>query len=215
MFDRMLAVLVIAMVSIPAVAAETYRWEDERGTVHYSDQLPPEGARNVTRTKIGRNVADPDLPYRLKIAVEKAPVTLYVTECGTPCKQARDLLVKRGVPHTLLNAKERSVQEALLSLLGSNELIVPVASVGDTVLKGFESSQWNAALDTAGYPSYPMIEVKPYVPEPTNVNEASGANGSETAVADGESATSVDPEVIENEVGDEAEEDAAGASPQQ
>lgn len=214
MFDRILAVVVIAMASFPAVAAETYRWEDEKGAVHYSDQLPPEGARNVTRTKIGRNVADTDLPYRLKIAVEKSPVTLYVTECGTPCRQARELLVKRGVPHTLLDAKERSVQEALLSLLGSNELIVPVASVGDTVLKGFESSQWNAALDAAGYPSYPMIEVKPHVPEPTSVSRAGGDDGSETAVTDDETATPAEPELIESEVGDETVEDAAGASPQ-
>ena len=190
MIDRLIVMFVLAVASFEVVAAETYRWEDEKGSVHYSDQLPPAGARNVTRTDIGGRVPPAqELPYRLQMAVNKSPVTLYVTDCGDPCDRARELLIQRGVPHTMLDATRREVQEALMALT-SDELIVPVASIGGTVIKGFEEGQWNSALDAAGYPSYAMIEVTPYVPAPAGApsdeGQVAGDGETDTAALDAE-----------------------------
>lgn len=39
--------IVSAVFAQPAVAAKLYKWVDDKGTVHYSDKLPPEASRNA------------------------------------------------------------------------------------------------------------------------------------------------------------------------
>jgi hypothetical protein len=160
MMVKSLPLIVVAFVSFTAWAADAYRWEDAQGRVYYSDQLPPTGARNIQRTHVDDNGNQEPLPYRLQVAVDSSPVTLYVTDCGKPCDLARQLLVKRGIPHKMLDASNAEVQKDLAELL-AGELEVPVLTVGDTILRGYQEGQWNSALDAAGYPSYAMIKIKP------------------------------------------------------
>jgi len=40
-----------------------------------------------------------------------------------------------------------------------------VVKIGKSVIRGFEAERWNGALDFAGYPSYPVVEVTPTVPQ--------------------------------------------------
>ena len=35
----------ILLLALPAVAADVYRWVDEKGTVHYSNEAPPKGVK--------------------------------------------------------------------------------------------------------------------------------------------------------------------------
>ena len=177
MTERLLVLCVCALVSVAAAAADTYRWEDPEGNVHYGDELPPAGATNIQRPRLYDDSSEQVLPYRLQVAVSKFPVTLYVTDCGEPCDMARELLLKRGVPHTLLDATKAKVQEELMVLTsGSRE--VPVIKIGKTVVRGFGAEQWNGALDVAGYPSYPIIEVTPTIPQLTEkpVSQEGDAN---------------------------------------
>jgi len=160
MIVKSLPVLLVAFVSCAVSAADTYRWEDKDGRVYYSDELPPTGARNIRRTRVEEGGPQDELPYRLQVVVENSPVTLYVTKCGQPCDRARNLLVQRGVPHSMLDASRADVQEQLVALTGG-QVEVPVVQIGKTVLRGFDEGQWTSALDAAGYPSYAMIKVKP------------------------------------------------------
>jgi glutaredoxin len=161
--ERLLAVCVFALVSVTAAAADTYRWEDKAGNVHYGDEAPPAEARNIQRPRLYGTSSEQVLPYRLQLAVSRFPVTLYVTDCGQHCDSARELLLERGVPHTLLDANRAEVQEELMALTsGARE--VPVVKIGKTVIRGFEAERWHGALDFAGYPSYPVVDVTPTVP---------------------------------------------------
>lgn len=45
MWTKFLSALLLAVLLHPANAAKLYRWVDENGKVHYSDQVPPEHAR--------------------------------------------------------------------------------------------------------------------------------------------------------------------------
>ena len=81
-------------------------------------------------------------------AVKNFPVTLWMYDCGEPCTQARSHLARRGVPYTERNAQKEA--EALKKLTGSID--VPVLIVGTTRLKGYLDTEWDAALDNAGYP---------------------------------------------------------------
>ncbi|UCH48190.1 MAG: glutaredoxin family protein [Betaproteobacteria bacterium] len=183
MIFRLLILLFFGFVASLAIAGDTYRWEDEQGRVYYSDQPPPPGALNVRRTREYDDEEQQALPYRLQVVVDKSPVTLYVTDCGEPCDRARELMIARGVPHTLLDASKPEVQEALVTLT-NGQLEVPVVSIGTTVLRGFKEDQWNSALDVAGYPSYAMIEVRPYVPQPAEQSDSQGGEGGDVAASE-------------------------------
>ena len=146
MHMRFLAPLLL----LPALAqAQMYRWIDDSGKVHYSDQAPPSSARNVEKKSVpGSQSAPPPLPYALQQAVRDFPVTLYTSASCDPCVQARELLSKRGVPYRDVDISDGDALEKLTGASG-----VPVMTVGRETYKGFESGAYQAALDNAGYPS--------------------------------------------------------------
>lgn len=135
-----------------AQGAELYRWVDADGKVHYTDQQPPASAKQVEEKNLGNNTIDAsELPYATRQAIKNSPVTLYATDCGSPCTQAREHLVRRGIPYTAKNPQTSAADaQSLQKLIG--ELYVPVLEVGSTVRKGYGQGNWDAALDAAGYP---------------------------------------------------------------
>ena len=138
------------LLLLPALAhAQLYRWIDDGGNVHYSDQVPPSNAKNVQKkSSPGSQSASPPLPYALQQAVRDFPVTLYTSETCDPCAQARELLNKRGVPYRDVPVSDGEALEKLTGATG-----VPVLAVGRETYKGFESGAYQSALDHAGYPS--------------------------------------------------------------
>lgn len=157
-----LAICLFSLPSVQAAAADTYRWEDAQGNVYYGDESPPAEARNIQRPRLYRNSSEQVWPYQLQLAVSRYPVTLFVTDCGPPCDAARELLINRGVPHTVMDATNLEVQEELMALTSGNRE-VPVIQIGRSVIRGFEAKQWNGALDVAGYPGVAIVEVQPSV----------------------------------------------------
>jgi glutaredoxin len=89
------------------------------------------------------------------------PVTLYVTDCGDPCKSARAHLTKRGVPYAEKNPQKQEEIEAFKKLTGGG-MEVPLLIVGQLkTVKGYLASEWDTALDAAGYPSTAVPGAKP------------------------------------------------------
>lgn len=160
---------VLALACI-AVQADFYRWVDAGGEVHYSDQPPPATIKQFDKIKAeGGKPSEPALPYVLQQAVKNFPVTLYSTDCST-CAIARQLLEKRGIPYTDLDATDSAVQEELKKLTGG-VLQVPVIRIGQDALTVFEEEKWNTYLDAAGYPRTAMIPPRP----PTRPAKPAGA----------------------------------------
>ena len=148
-----LALMLMAAAN-PVLAAEMYRWVDEHGKVHYTDQPPPPQARSAERKRLGNKPGQGAVSsYALQQAMKNYPVTLYVSEdCGEACKSALSYLNRRGVPFTQKDARQEADAEALRALTGG-KLEVPVATVGPRVLRGYEENAWKTTLDAAGYPS--------------------------------------------------------------
>ena len=161
-----------------AQSASLYRWVDNEGKVHYSEQPPPPAAaRKVEEKTLGTAPGDDGpLPYASRLAAKNFPVTLYNSECGEACTKAHEHLTKRGVPFSEKNAGTAEVQAELKKLIGS--LAVPVLAVGTvTRLKGYDAGAWNAALDEAGYPkSAPFMMPKPKQPAPAKSEQKPEAN---------------------------------------
>ena len=150
----------VAALSGAVFAAQLYRWVDEKGNVEWRDTPPPPHAKKVEqRNMSGNTIETSTLPYSVQQAVKKFPVTLWAFDCGEPCDRARAHLQKRGVPHVERNAQKEP--DALKSITGTLE--VPVLLVGSRHLKGYLESDWDAALDSAGYPKTmpPGVKVKP------------------------------------------------------
>ena len=92
------------------------------------------------------------LPFELRRAVERHPVTLYVdANCGAPCAEARAYLRGRGVPYQEVRIETREDIEAFRRRTGVQ--IVPTLTVGSLSQGGFEAGAWAGLLDAAGYPA--------------------------------------------------------------
>jgi len=186
-----LLIVALALSMFPGVslaAQQIYVWTDEYGNREYRDTPPPPGARNVERRELGvSTIQTSELPYSVQQAVKNFPVTLWVLDCGAVCDNARTHLLRRGVPHTEKNPQ--ADREAFEKLTGGVE--VPVLYVGTKRLKGYLASEWDAALDLAGYPRTPPLGFKPperpapvEKPAAAPVESAPGDTGSQQAAGE-------------------------------
>lgn len=144
--------LALALLCAGAIHAQTYRWVDKDGKVHYGDRPPASAAGQVQERRLGTPAADKSLPYGLQQAVANFPVTLYVSpDCGEGCKEGRDYLKSRSIPFSEKTVASKEDIDALKKLAGG-EAVVPVLMVGSKSAKGWLKGDWQRLLDAAGYP---------------------------------------------------------------
>ncbi len=131
--------------------AQIFKWTDEKGITHLSDQPPPPNAKKVEQKNISSVESSVSLPYELAEAVRNFPVTIFTTANCSGCDQGRKLLQTRGVPFT---EKTISTEEdsAKLAEAGSDGQL-PFLLVGNQKLIGFEAGGWTDALNNANYPA--------------------------------------------------------------
>jgi glutaredoxin len=137
-----------------AQSGELYRWVDAQGKVHYGD-VPPVTDAQLRLKEITLMPPPKDdvqyMPYETRWAQQNFPVTLFASKnCGEYCEQARELLIKRGIPFTETLLDNKKTIAALKSAAGSSR--VPTLQVGHDYVHGFEPTQWHKALTTTGYP---------------------------------------------------------------
>ena len=170
---RTLLAVTLITLALPA-AAQLYRWTDESGKKHFSDTPPPPGARNVKRMKPAAGSGDAsdtaNMPYALQQAMKSAPVTLYTTAGCEACGEARKLLNARGIPFKEVSVASEAQLNELKAAVGTTS--VPALLVGANVLKGFEEGQYNAALDSAGYPRSGILRPRDQTEPPPSSAEA-------------------------------------------
>ncbi|MEO8102298.1 MAG: glutaredoxin family protein [Betaproteobacteria bacterium] len=160
-----LAAIILLACALGTAEAQLYKWVDKDGKVTYSDVPPPKDAKDVKQKGYNDNVTPSDeLPYAVKDAMKRNPVTLYANACGEPCDKARALLGARGVPFTDRNPEtDQSAKDALQEAAGG--LSVPTLTIGGRVIKGFADSEWHDALTSSGYPrTNPGVRAKPATP---------------------------------------------------
>src|SRR5262245_30518048 len=106
-------------------------------------------------------------------AMKNFPVTVYVvSECGESCKSAVAYLSRRGIPFTQKDGHQDP--EGLKALTGGS-MVVPVATIGATVLRGYEEGTWKGTLDAAGYPSAPVAPPRASAAKPGAPQQAAPA----------------------------------------
>jgi hypothetical protein len=146
-------------------AAQLYRWVDSKGNVEWRDTPPPPSApaKKVEERRVGENVIESGDSYALQLASKNHPVTLWSSsDCGKLCDQSRAQLSKRGIPFRERNPKTDF--DAFVKV--SPDKQIPVLQVGVITLKGYLQSDWDSALDNAGYPRSAVTRPKPAAAAP-------------------------------------------------
>jgi len=146
---------ILAAWSVGASAQQIYRIVGPDGRVTFSDRPPPEGAaRATTAPTVTLSGANGDttqsLPFELRAAANKYPVTLYSRPGCNPCDSGRNYLSTRGIPFAERTVTSPEDIEALQRLAGTPTL--PFVTIGGQQLKGFSEAEWSQFLDAAGYP---------------------------------------------------------------
>jgi glutaredoxin len=161
-----LRVIFVALALAAGVAqAQPYRWVDDKGGVRYTDTPPPGSARPVQK-RAAEGTAAPSaaaseapLPYELQRAQKDFPVTLFTSpNCKEPCTLAREHLNKRGIPFTETQVWNEETLAQLKERSGAEN--VPALMVGRTSISGFESTRYDALLDSAAYPKAGAVQAR-------------------------------------------------------
>jgi glutaredoxin len=150
-----------------ASAQQIYKIVGPDGRITFSDKPPMDtGARASTAPAVqvsagGSGLAG--LPFELRQAAARYPVTVYTSPGCNTCAQGRALLVSRGIPFGEKIVATKEDVDALTRLTGSPN--VPVLTIGAQQLRGFSDSEWTQFLDAAGYPKTSQLPPT-YVPAP-------------------------------------------------
>jgi glutaredoxin len=188
-----------------ANAQQVYRIVVPDGKVTFSDQPPLSPS---TRASTAKAVALPAggatdvaaLPFALRQAASRYPVTLYTSaDCG-PCAAGRGMLSGRGIPFTEKTVATREDIEAL-KRMGATTL--PLLTIGGQQIMGYAQPEWVQFLDAAGYPATSQLPAG-YVQRPPSplvaAQEAQAARPPSTAQAPGATAPAA-PAPAENPAG--------------
>ncbi len=150
----MIATMVLALgalfTALPAQAL--YKVVGPDGKITYTDRLTGPASGKVTPLGANGSAATDSaaLPPELQKAVERYPVTLFITvDCG-PCDNASAMLRQRGIPHNEKIVQSGDDADALQRLTGTRD--VPTLLIGVQAVPGFAPESWNAYLNAAGYP---------------------------------------------------------------
>lgn len=179
-------------------AVAQYKVTAPDGSVTYTDRPPASEANRVTA--LGRRApALPDtgsdiaaLPFELRQAATRYPVTLYTAANCIPCDNGRQMLQQRGVPYRekqVLNADDSA---ALDRLTGGRS--IPTLTVGSQPLRGYNPNDWASYLNAAGYPADSRLPRgwQPAAPSPL-VARAAPAPASQAAPAEAAASPSPAP----------------------
>lgn len=159
-----------ALLAVSGPAHAVYKVIGPDGKVTYTDTPPVDGSAKVKPVAVdGSGGGAPSLvglPFDVKQAASKYPVTLYTSkDCG-PCDGARQLLRQRGIPFAERTLNDTSQDQAALQRLAGTTS-VPVLSVGQQQLKGLAPGEWHSYLDAAGYPKDNKLPASYRQPAPT------------------------------------------------
>jgi glutaredoxin len=147
------AALALVLVLAATASIAQYKVIGTDGKVTYTDREPsasegkviPLGNRTVAQQ------AEPELPFEVRQAASKYPVTLFVTTTACdPCTSGRQFLKQRGIPFNERLVVTAEDSEALERLSGARE--APTLTIGSQTLRGFAAEVWASYLDAAGYP---------------------------------------------------------------
>ena len=150
----LIGVFALAGVSTSdANAQQVYRIVAPDGRVTFSDKPPVEGSTRAMLAPAMQSSGESstaNLPFEVRQAAGRYPVTLYTAPGCSACNAGRALLIGRGIPFAERTITTNDDIEALKRLAGAAS--VPFLTIGGQQIKGFAETEWVQFLDAASYP---------------------------------------------------------------
>lgn len=136
------ALFVILAVSLSG-AATLYRWVDEQGVVHISEN-PPEGKVNVAQAVVGEDPGEGTKAgpseEKKEFRVRPAAVTIYTTPTCPWCHKAKAWFRDKKIRYKEIDVtSDRSGLDEMVKISGQTG--VPVIVVGGEVIVGFNQKR--------------------------------------------------------------------------
>jgi len=182
-YSRWLLVIFALGLMTQAGAAQLYRWVDSKGNVEWRDTPPPASVpqKQIEQRRVDEMRSMGMTEEDLGDAISPDWYDGDLNYVGKGAKRSLQLIAidpKRGIPYTETSPK--ADLEGFKKVSPGNE--IPILQVGKTTLKGYLDSDWDGALDNAGYPrSAPAV--KPTVIQPKPSPEAAPQSTSTGAPA--------------------------------
>jgi len=146
--------LLFLLISLQA-QAQMYKWVEPDGKKNYSDKPPLVSASHIETRSMPISTTTAALPYELARAVNNMPVILYSADKVTSSAEARNFLMKNGIPFSEKTISSDEDIDKLVQISGSAQ--VPVLYIGRSKLTGFSAGEWRTTLTRAGYPESNML----------------------------------------------------------
>jgi glutaredoxin len=174
------ALLTVALATLPAHAL--FRVVGPDGKVTYTDRPESSSGSKVQSVNAsGGGASTALLPFELRQAAQRYPVTLYSSAECTPCDAGRQLLRDRGIPYTEKTVSTIEDAEALQRIAGGRDL--PVLTIGSQILRGLQRTDWASYLDAADYPKESKLPSTYQHPAATPLTERQAAKPAAKAQA--------------------------------
>jgi glutaredoxin-like YruB-family protein len=146
--------------------ADIYKWVDDKGVVHFSDQPPnpkeergriesmpsappstwqPPAEKKAESDAVAEPTPSAPPPTKAVKAVRPARVELYVTSWCKYCKQARNYLTANNIPFTEYDI-EKDSQAAQRRKELDPRSGVPLAVINGKTVLGFSEASYSQAL---------------------------------------------------------------------
>ena len=165
---RIASVFLLAYLVVSSAGADMYKWVDDKGVIHFSDQPPAprqvpsqmETIPTVTSRPApapatsATPATEPLIDEKPKTMERKAPppkkqkpseVVLYVTSWCKYCKKAKEFLRSRNIAFTVYDI-EKDQQAARRRKELDSRSGVPLAIINGQILLGFSEASYTQAL---------------------------------------------------------------------
>jgi len=142
----MAAFCAATLILAPALAG-VYKWTDESGRIHYSDQPPPSRKAEQVRIRIN-SYTGPAVVSKAGTAAAPGEVVIYTTEWCGYCKKAKAFLDARGVRYREVDVEASPEARQEFARLGGRG--VPVILVGEQRMDGYDQGRLETMLEAAG-----------------------------------------------------------------
>jgi glutaredoxin len=135
-----IALITLILFSYEA-SSEIYKWVDDKGNTHFTDNPPKNTRTEEVKLKINTYSSVSITPLVERLG-KKGKVVMYTaTWCGI-CKKAKSYFVKNNIPHVTYDVEKSSIgKRDYKSLRGSS---VPIIILGKKRMNGFTVARFDS-----------------------------------------------------------------------
>lgn len=178
-----------------AQSQNIYRHIGPDGRITFSDRAPQTvqqaSPANSRRVIAAESDAAYDLPNALRAPVARYPVTFYSFSGCVTCDEARRFLRHKGIPFQEKTVNTDADKNAFAKI--SPNGVMPVVTIGNQQLTGFDQEDWDSYLKAAGYPAASVLPSGYMAPPPVALVEVTPAPAAPAEPAASEQAAPITP----------------------